>query len=179
VRDGVHHFDRLIAGVGHTDVSSYRHTAWKPESSLLSGSLAPMKPGRTESLCTPSRRSSPCTPSGIRVVPLASAVAEVLARYLRAVRQATRQGYLVGLDLRGPHDLRHTFATWLEDDGVPTRVIDELMGHAATRRPSWASDRGSPMGAVYRHTTAEMEDRIIRALDARLVVVRAVIDALD
>jgi hypothetical protein len=27
---------------------------------------------------------------------------------------------------------------------------------AATRRPSWASERGSAMGAVYRHTTAEM-----------------------
>jgi hypothetical protein len=29
------------------------------------------------------------------------------------------------LRLRGPHDLRHTFATWLEDAGVPVRVIDE------------------------------------------------------
>jgi integrase len=98
--------------------------------------------------------------------------------YLRAVRQATRAGYLVGLDLRGPHDLRHTFATWLEDDGIPTRVIDELMGHAATRRPSWASERGSAMGAVYRHTTAEMEARVVRALDARLAVVRSITDTL-
>jgi integrase len=95
-----------------------------------------------------------------------------------AVRQATRHGYLVGLDLRGPHDLRHTFATWLEDDGIPTRVIDELMGHATTRRPSWASDRGTAMGAVYRRTTAEMEARVTRALDVRLAVVRSVIDAL-
>jgi integrase len=23
------------------------------------------------------------------------------------------------LDLRGPHDLRHTFATWLEDAAIP------------------------------------------------------------
>src|SRR5207247_8479245 len=88
--------------------------------------------------------------------------------YLRAVRHATKGGYLVGLDLRGPHDLRHTFATWLEDDGIPTRVIDELMGQAATRRPSWASDRGSPMGAIYRHTTGEMEARVVHALDAGL-----------
>jgi Phage integrase family len=85
----------------------------------------------------------------------------------------------VGLDLRGPHDLRHTFATWLEDDGIPTRVIDELMGHAATRQPSWASERGSPMGAVYRHTTAEMEARVVRMLDARLAVVRGIVDASD
>jgi integrase len=37
-----------------------------------------------------------------------------------------RQDDLLGqLRLRGPHDLRHTFATWLEDAGVPVRVIDE------------------------------------------------------
>jgi Phage integrase family len=38
------------------------------------------------------------------------------------------------LDLRGPHDLRHTFSTWLEDAGIPARVIDELMGHQASGR---------------------------------------------
>src|SRR6266511_1993784 len=37
------------------------------------------------------------------------------------------------LDLHGPHDLRHTFATWLEDAGIPSRVIDEVMGHAGGR----------------------------------------------
>jgi hypothetical protein len=36
--------------------------------------------------------------------------------------------------LRGPHDLRHTFSTWLEDAGIPARVIDELMGHDGGRR---------------------------------------------
>jgi Phage integrase family len=88
--------------------------------------------------------------------------------YLRAVRQARKHGHLLGLDLRGPHDLRHTFATWLEDDGIPARVIDELMGHAATRRSAWAADGMSAMGAVYRHTTTAMEARIIQALDTRL-----------
>jgi integrase len=58
------------------------------------------------------------------------------------------QGHLLGLDLRGPDDLRHTFATWLEDDGIPARVIDELMGQAATRRSSWAAEGRSAMGAV-------------------------------
>jgi Phage integrase family len=41
---------------------------------------------------------------------------------------------LDGLDLHGAHDLRHTFSTWLEDAGIPARVIDELMGHEATSR---------------------------------------------
>jgi integrase len=66
----------------------------------------------------------PKSTAGIRVVPLAGAVDDVLGRYLhgqprsllfleatryvlrhgylRAVRQATKAGYLVGLDLRGP-----------------------------------------------------------------------------
>jgi integrase len=70
-----------------------------------------------------------------------------------------------------PSDLRHTFATWLEDDGIPARVIDELMGHAATRRSAWAADGMSAMGAVYRHTTTAMEARIIQALDTRLAEV--------
>jgi integrase len=97
--------------------------------------------------------------------------------YLRAVRQARKHGHLLGLDLRGPRDLRHTFATWLEDDGIPTRVIDELMGHAATRRSSWAAEGASAMGAVYRHTTTAMEARILQALDTRLAEAVAVVEA--
>jgi integrase len=88
-------------------------------------------------------------------------------------------GHLLGLDLRGPHDLRHTFATWLEDDGIPARVIDELMGHAATRRSSWAAEEMSATGAVYRHTTTEMEARVLRALDMRLAEVIAVAESSD
>jgi integrase len=52
---------------------------------------------------------------------------------------------LDGLDLHGPHDLRHTFATWLEDAAIPVRMIDELM---ATGPPEPAARRlvGAPSG---------------------------------
>jgi len=58
------------------------------------------------------------------------------------------------LQLRGPHDLRHSFSTWLEDEGIPARVIDELMGHQRSRRGEL--EGGSRIGARYRHTTPEM-----------------------
>ena len=56
-------------------------------------------------------------------------------------------------------------------------MIDELMGHAATRRSSWAAEGMSAMGAVYRHTTTVMEARIVQVLDARLAEVVAVVEA--
>jgi integrase len=141
----------------------------------------------------------PKSTAGIRSIPLAAVVVEELRRhrpverslllfpdasryrlrhaYLRAIRRARAQGHLLGLELRGAHDLRHTFATWLEDDGIPARVIDELMGHAATRRSSWAAEGMSAMGAVYRHTTTAMEARILQTLDTRLAEAIAVVEA--
>jgi integrase len=82
-----------------------------------------------------------------------------------------RDGALADLKLRGPHDLRHTFSTWLEDAGIPARVIDELMGHAGGRRG--AAD-GSAIGVRYRHTTPEMEARAVAAIEQRLVVALAI-----
>jgi integrase len=76
---------------------------------------------------------------------------------------------LDGVDLHGAHDLRHTFATWLEDAGIPARVIDELMGHEASGRSG--QQRGSAMGAHYRHTTLEMAARAADAIQQRLTVV--------
>jgi integrase len=83
-----------------------------------------------------------------------------------------RDPLLETVDLRGAHDFRHTFATWLEDAGVPARVIDEVMGHEATSRTG--QQRGSAMGAHYRHTTPEMASRIATAIEQRLRLVQEV-----
>jgi hypothetical protein len=85
---------------------------------------------------------------------------------------------LDAVDLRGAHDFRHTFATWLEDAAIPARVIDELMGHEATGRG--AQQLSSAMGTHYRHTTPEMAARVVTAIQARLaVVVRTAKEALE
>jgi integrase len=81
-----------------------------------------------------------------------------------------RNPLLEAVDLRGAHDFRHTFATWLEDAGIPARVIDEVMGHEATSRTG--QQRGSAMGAHYRHTTPEMAARIATAIEQRLRLVQ-------
>ena len=80
-----------------------------------------------------------------------------------------RDPLLEAVDLHGAHDFRHTYATWLEDAGIPARVIDELMGHEATGRSG--QQRGSAMGAHYRHTTPEMAARVVEAIQQRLTIV--------
>jgi predicted ArsR family transcriptional regulator len=82
---------------------------------------------------------------------------------------ATRDPLLEAVDLHGANDFRHTYATWLEDAGIPARVIDELMGHEATGRS--IQQRGSAMGAHYRHTTPEMAARAVDAIQHRLTTV--------
>jgi hypothetical protein len=82
-----------------------------------------------------------------------------------------RDETLASLKLRRPHDLRHTFPTWLEDAGIPARVIDELMGHAGGRRRGEEQERrGSLIGLRYRWTTPEMEARVVAAVEQRLAV---------
>ena len=71
------------------------------------------------------------------------------------------------VDLHGAHDFRHTFSTWLEDAGIPARVIDELMGHQ--RSHHGALEGGSRIGACYRHTDA-MALRVVVAIQERLTI---------
>jgi integrase len=92
-----------------------------------------------------------------------------------AASPVARDPLLDAVDLHGAHDFRHTYATWLEDAGIPARVIDELMGHEATGRSR--QQQGSAMGAHYRHTTPEMAARVIDAIQQRLMVVLQVADA--
>ena len=80
------------------------------------------------------------------------------------------------LRLRGPHDLRHSFSTWLEDEGIPARVIDELMGHQRSHHGEL--EGGSRIGARYRHTTPEMAARVVQALDRRLTLTLQVAEAI-
>jgi integrase len=94
--------------------------------------------------------------------------------YQRAVALAGHD--LAAVDPHGPHDLRHTFSTWLEDAGSPARVIDELMGHERSRRAQF--EGGSRIGARYRHTTPEMAVRVAAAVQERLVVVVQVASAI-
>ena len=82
---------------------------------------------------------------------------------------------LEAVDLHGAHDFRHTFSTWLEDAGVPARVIDELMGHQASGRSG--RHQASAIGAHYRHTTPEMAARVVAAVEQRLVIVLATAEA--
>jgi len=94
--------------------------------------------------------------------------------YQHAVTRASRD--LVEVDPHGPPDLRHSFSTWLEDTGIPARVIDELMGHERSRRGDL--ENGSRIGARYRHTTPEMAVRVAAAIQQRLEVVVQVAEAV-
>jgi hypothetical protein len=86
---------------------------------------------------------------------------------------ADRQLRVVGLLEAGA---TITFSTWLEDAGIPARVIDELMGHERSRRGEL--DGGSRIGARYRHTTPEMAVRVAAAIQQRLAVVVQVAEAI-
>jgi integrase len=107
-------------------------------------------------------------PGGGNHVPAGSRT--VLSRHgiRRMYQTAVKRADLDHLQLRGPHDFRHTFSTWLEGAGIPARVIDELMGHQ--RSGHGDLDVGSRIGARYRHTTDAMALRVVQAIQERLTI---------
>jgi site-specific recombinase XerD len=61
------------------------------------------------------------------------------------------------------HDLRHTYASWLVIDGVPLRVVQELLGHASIR----TTERYSHLAP------ATLDDpRLLASLSGRTAAVR-------
>ena len=52
------------------------------------------------------------------------------------------------------HDLRHSYATWLVDDGVPPNMVQRVMGH----------ERSSTTLDLYTRRTDD-SDRILQALN--------------
>jgi Phage integrase family len=90
-----------------------------------------------------------CGPGGSNGIPRGARSRLSIGNYRRVYRLAASRAELPDLDLHGPHDLRHTFATWLEDAGIPARVIDELMGPPGW--PPWRSRRQHDRHALPAH----------------------------
>lgn len=46
------------------------------------------------------------------------------------------------------HDLRHIFATWALEDGLPVKIVQDIMGHTTSKM----------LMDIYAHTTADMQE---------------------
>jgi integrase len=127
------------------------------------------------------RRLAGCTPDGLvfsgpgggNSIPRGARSKLSTGNYRRVYHRTAARAGLAGLDLHGPHDLRHTFATWLEDGGIPARVIDELMGHHSGSRGARGEQDGSAVGMRYRHQTPQMQARALAVVDRCLAAALA------
>ena len=106
-----------------------------------------------------------CGPGGSHGIPRGTRSRLPVGNYRRVHQRTATRAVLEELNLHGPHDLRHTYATWLEDGGIPARVIDELMGHVAGRR---GEREGRLIGTRYRHMTAEIQARVAAVIEQQL-----------
>lgn len=85
----------------------------------------------------------------------------------RVLVPALREAGLGGLGFT-LHDLRHTYASWLVQDGVPLSRVAELLGHSSTRmteiyahfRPATAADVESAL----REPVAAVERPVLRVV---------------
>ena len=180
-------------GFSHSSTTPCLVTEWSSTLAKLADPAAPLRPtarrillilrdGGPQRLDQLAARLTAAGRRPIRPATAAAALGELQAAGLAAVDDhdqdeltgrwtalpVTRDPLLDAVELHGAHDLRHTYATWLEDAGIPARVIDELMGHQASSRGGL---RGSAIGAHYRHTTPEMAARVVEAIQQRLTVV--------
>jgi hypothetical protein len=83
---------------------------------------------------------------------------------------------LKDLEVHGPHDFRRTLSTWLEEAGIPARVIDEVMGHqaataAAVAKPAVAGSAPATGTLCRRWPPGEMAARVVAVIEERLAVV--------
>jgi site-specific recombinase XerD len=76
---------------------------------------------------------------------------EIFYTYAQAVKHVARHA---GEALRF-HDLRHSYATWLVDDGVPVNMMQRVMGR----------ERSATTLDLYTRRS-DGENRILRALGA-------------
>jgi integrase len=60
------------------------------------------------------------------------------------------------------HDLRHTFATWMKDLGIPEKDTQTVMGH----------DRGSKVTWIYQHAGEDVAAEVRVRMEAPLAAVR-------
>ena len=122
----------------------------------------------------------PKSAAGRRTIPLPLWLVEIISHHLATYYPGVEQlAYpnIVGMPLRRTlfrtrvwkptlvasgldpnlrfHDLRHSYATWLVDDGVPVNMVQRVMGH----------ERSSTTLDLYTRRS-DGEDRILRALDA-------------
>jgi hypothetical protein len=113
--------DRPIERIGPADVRRWQRD-------LAPRSARPPQ-GRTATRATIDRALAELAAAG------AAAIDPQTQRW--ALRPAARHPLLEVVDLHGAHDFRHTFSTWLQDAGIPARVIDELMGHQSGWSGLW------------------------------------------
>ena len=94
-----------------------------------------------------------CPPNALDLVfPSQRGLPQNSAQFYRIWKQAIAAADLVGLD---PHDLRHTFATWLLSAGVNVTWVAEQMGHES---PSITLD-------TYAHLLASSDTEAARKLE--------------